>query len=120
MKLVDALLNSVSRKNFAIDGCMVGLHWTCVKTNGTGMAHTLRGREGAELEDAGNITGRDVLEIASRLRSWEPLDAGLGLAALCSLIEPAGEKANVVDYLLKTAQGKTVTCIGGSPSIRRS
>jgi uncharacterized protein (DUF4213/DUF364 family) len=115
MKLVDALLESVSGRSCAIEGCMVGLHWTCVKSRGAGMAHTLRGREGAELEDAGNITGRDVLEIAARLRSWEALDAALGLAALCSLVEPAGERTNVVDYLLSTAPGKTVTCIGRFP-----
>ncbi|HET6420201.1 MAG TPA: DUF364 domain-containing protein [Geobacteraceae bacterium] len=115
MKLVDALLESVSGKDYAIEGCLVGLHWTCVTSSGTGMAHTLRGREGAELEDAGNIAGRDVLEIASRLRSWEQLDACLGLAALCSLIEPAGDRVNVVDFLLNTAPGKTVTCIGRFP-----
>jgi uncharacterized protein (DUF4213/DUF364 family) len=94
---------------------MVGLHWISVESRFTGMAHTFRGREGAELEDAGNILGKNVLEIANRLRSWEPLDAGLGLAALCSLIEPTGENINVYDYILSAAPGKTVTCIGRFP-----
>jgi uncharacterized protein (DUF4213/DUF364 family) len=115
MKLTDALLESVSGSHSPIRRCMVGLHWICVESRFAGMAHTLRCREGAELEDAGNIEGRDVFEIAGRLRSWETLDAGLGLAALCSLIEPAGERVNVVDYILSVAPGKTVTCVGRFP-----
>ncbi len=116
MKLVDALLESVSTSaDETIRRVMVGLHWISVESKFTGMAHTFRGREGAELEDAGNILGKNVLEIADRLRSWEPLDAGLGLAALCSLIEPKGENVNVYDYILSVAPGKTVTCIGRFP-----
>jgi uncharacterized protein len=97
---------------------MAGLHWISVESRFTGMAHTFRGREGAELEDAGSIMGKPALEIASRLRSWEPLDAGLGLAALCSLIEPSGESVNVYDYILSVAPGKTVTCVGRFPFYR--
>jgi uncharacterized protein len=115
MKLVDALLESVSGNKETIRRVMVGLHWFGVESRFTGMAHVFKGREGAELEDAGNILGRDVLEIAGRLRSWEPLDAGLGLAALCSLIEPKGENLNVYDYILSVAPGKTVTCVGRFP-----
>jgi uncharacterized protein (DUF4213/DUF364 family) len=115
VKIVDALLESVTRLRVPIKRSIVGLHWTCLESRNTGMAHTLKGREGVELEDAGDITGRDVVEIAGRLRSWEPLDASLGLAALCSLIEPEGENVNVVDYILGVAPGKTVTCIGRFP-----
>jgi uncharacterized protein (DUF4213/DUF364 family) len=118
MKLVDALLESVSGSGGTIRRVMVGLHWISVESLFTGMAHTFRGREGAELEDAGNILGKDVLEIAGRMRCWEPLDAGLGQAALCSLIEPAGEQVNVYDYILGVAPGKTVTCIGRFPFFR--
>jgi uncharacterized protein (DUF4213/DUF364 family) len=79
------------------------------------MAHTFRGREGVEVEDAGNILGRDAVETAAKLRSWEPLDAGLGLAALNSLIPPEGENMNLFAYIIGAAKGKKVTCIGRFP-----
>jgi uncharacterized protein len=118
MRLVDALLDSVSGTGGTVQRVMVGLHWISVESRFTGIAHTFRGREGAELEDAGGILGKNVLEIAGRLRSWEPLDAGLGLAALCSLIEPRGENINVYDYILSMAPGRTITCIGRFPFCR--
>ncbi len=115
VKLVDALLESVAGRSEPVRRVLVGLHWISVESHFTGMAHTFRGREGAEVEDAGNIVGRDAAEIAGKLRSWEPLDAGLGLAALNSLIEPEGENFNLFGYILQAARDKRVTCIGRFP-----
>jgi uncharacterized protein len=115
MRVVDALLESVSDAEERIARVLLGLHWVCVESRHAGIAHTFRGAEGFELKDAGAILGKDVLEAASLLKSWEPLEASLGLAALCSLIEPKGETVNVNDYIRSVAPGKTVTCVGRFP-----
>ena len=119
MKLVDALLECVSGTEAEAARVLVGLHWITVQSRHTGMAHVFRGREGFELADAGTIQGKAITELAAGLKSWEPLEAGLGLAALSSLIEPQGEKVNVFDYIMSQAPGKTVTCIGRFPFYER-
>lgn len=116
MNLVDALLDSVAGRDETVGNVLVGLHWIGVESgNGCGMAHIHKGGECVALKDAGNILGRKTGEIAARLRSWVPLDACLGLAALCSLIEPEGEPVNVNEYIIANAPGKVVTCVGRFP-----
>ncbi len=115
MQLTEALLDSVSGIHGTVEGVMVGLNWTCVESSYVGMAQTLRGREDVELEGAGLILGCEARVIAARLRSFELLDASLGLAALCSLVEAKGDNMNAVNYILDQAPGKTVTCVGRFP-----
>lgn len=119
MKLVNALLESVSGTEEKAARVLIGLHWVTIQSRNTGIAHVFRGREGFELSEAGAIQGKDILEIAAGLKSWEPLEASLGLAALSSLVEPAGENVNVFDYIMSCAPGKTVTCIGRFPFYER-
>jgi uncharacterized protein (DUF4213/DUF364 family) len=115
MKLVDALLDSVSGAEENIENILMGLHWISVESRHTGVGHVFRGDQGFELKDAGAILGKNVLEVASLLKSWEPLEASLGLAALNSLMNPEGENVNVYDYIRSKSPGKTVTCIGRFP-----
>lgn len=115
MKLVDALLDSVSGAEENIENILIGLHWISVESRRTGLSHVFRGDQGFELEDAGAIRGKHILEAASLLKSWEPLEAGLGLAAFNSLMDPRGENVNVLDFLLRESSGRTVTCIGRFP-----
>jgi len=115
LKLVDALLDSVSGAEENIENILIGLHWISVESRRTGLSHVFRGDQGFELEDAGAIRGKHILEAASLLKSWEPLEAGLGLAAFNSLMDPRGENVNVLDFLLRESSGRTVTCIGRFP-----
>jgi uncharacterized protein (DUF4213/DUF364 family) len=119
MKLVEALLDSVAGQRRQAARVRIGLHWMAVESRHTGVAHVFRGRPEFELPDAGALDGKDVLELTAGLRSWEPLEAGLGLAALSSLIDAEGERLNVVDYILDRVPGKTVTCIGRFPFFGR-
>jgi len=116
VKLVEDLLESVAHLDAPVRQVCVGLRWTVVESRFAGMAHTYKTPHKAELEGAGSLAGKSALELASRLRSWEPLEASLGLAALNSLIEPTGSAINVFEHILRLAQGKTVTVIGRFPS----
>ena len=116
MKLVDDLLESISHLDGPVKRVCVGLHWTMVESRCTGMAHTYKTGRKVELESSGDLEGKSVLELASRLRSWEPLEAALAVAAINSVIEPRGQTGNVFDYILRRSEDKTVTIIGRFPS----
>jgi len=115
MKLIDDLLESVHSFDCKVESVRIGLHWTAVQSRYVGMAHTYKTGRKVEIEGSGNLTGGGALHLAERLRSWEPLEASLGLAALNSLIEPRGEPGNVNEYILKNAPDKTVTVVGRFP-----
>jgi len=116
LKLVDDLLASLKGLDHPVSRAWVGLHWTAVQSRSAGMAHTYKSNRKVELADAGDLTSKSALEMASRLHAWEPLEAALGLAALNSLIEPVGSEGNVFDRILALADGKTVTVVGRFPS----
>ena len=115
MRLIEDLLQSVSGVDCETKGICVGLHWTAVESRFVGMAHTYKTHEKVEIEDSGDLVGRGALDLAARLRSDEPLEASLGLSALNSLIEPAGQAENAFEIIQRKAPGKTVTVIGRFP-----
>ena len=116
MKLIDDLLESVAGLDYPVKRVCVGLHWTVVVSRYAGMAHTYKTQNKVELASSGELVGDSAVALAQRLRSWEPLEASLGLAALNSLIEPVGKPGNVLDHILRLAAGRTVTVIGRFPS----
>jgi len=116
VRLLEDLLDSVDNLDCPVKRVCVGLHWTVVESRNVGMAHTYKTGKKVELESSGDLVGKSALELAERLRSWEPLEASLGVAALNSLIEPAGSPGNVFANILAMARGKTVTVIGRFPS----
>lgn len=116
MRLFDDLLESVTRFDCPVKRVCVGLHWTVVESRWAGMAHTYKTGNKVELELSGHLVGRSALELAQRIRSWEPLEASLGIAALNSLIEPVGSPGNAFEHLLGSAAGKTITVIGRFPA----
>ena len=119
MKLYEDLLESVSAADGEARGVSVGLHWTAVESRFVGMAHTYKTHEKVELEGAGELAGRSIQELAGRIRSGEPLEASLGLAAINSLIEPSGSPANAFEIILEKAPGRAVTVIGRFPFNRQ-
>lgn len=119
MRLSDDLLESIAHLDHPVKRVCVGLHWTVVQGRYTGMAHTYKTGNKVELESSGNLAGSSALELAARLRSWEPLEASLGLAAVNSLIRPDGSPGNVFQRICELAAGKTVTVIGRFPANER-
>lgn len=115
MRLTEDLLASLPPGDDAAAGVRVGLHWTAVQSRFTGMAHTYKTSRKVELSGAGELEGRPARELAARLRSWEPLEASLGLAAANALLEPRGERASVNEEILRRAEGARVTVIGRFP-----
>ncbi|UCG61601.1 MAG: hypothetical protein JSV52_15025, partial [Candidatus Zixiibacteriota bacterium] len=115
MKLIEDLLNSVRELDYPVKRVCVGLHWTVVESRYTGMAHTYKTGSKVEIESSGDLIGISASELARRMRSWEPLEASLGVAALNSLIKPEGRRGNVLTEVVDMLPGKTVTVVGRFP-----
>lgn len=119
MKLIEDLLQSVADLDCEVRRVCIGLHWTVVESRYVGIAHTFKTGRKVEVTGSGSLTGGGALKLATRLRSWEPLEASLGLAALNSLIEPTGSPGNAFEQIEQRAKGRTVTVIGRFPSNER-
>ncbi len=115
MKLNDDLLESVRAFDCPVKRVCIGLHWIVVESRYTGMAHTFKTGYCGEVESSGNLIGGGAFEMATRLTRWETLEAGLGLAALNSLIKPSGRPGNIFTDIFEMVGGKTVTVIGRFP-----
>ncbi len=115
MKLIEDLLNSVREFDCPVKRVCVGLHWTVVESRYTGMAHTYKTAGKVEIESSGELIGRSAIDLARRIRSREPLEATLGVAALNSLIRCEGRRGNVLADVLETVPGKTITVVGRFP-----
>lgn len=115
MKLIDDLLESVREFDCPVKRVCIGLHWIVVESRYAGIAHTFKTGHCGEVESSGDLIGGSALEMAKRLKRWEPLEAGLGLAALNSLIKPSGRPGNIFEDIFGMVKGKAVTVIGRFP-----
>lgn len=112
--------------------CMVGLHWTLVRSEtGTGAAMTVKG--GKAGKEFGELVGMPLKELAASIKSWNMIEASIGQAAMNSffnipnnvmaitgtpLIKTENpEEANGFAQFLPDIQGKKVAVIGHFPNI---
>jgi uncharacterized protein (DUF4213/DUF364 family) len=51
------------------------------------------------------------------LKSWNMIEAGIGLAAVNSMIAPRGKELNVTDFLLENGVGKKIAMVGHFPMV---
>jgi uncharacterized protein (DUF4213/DUF364 family) len=102
----------------------VGPFWTAVLSRGCGLASTVRPDEhehGAVfVREAGDLAGRSGLELSQMAHSDSTLEAGIGLAAINSLLEVdealCGE-LNAGDMLIERGRGKKVALVGHFPFV---
>jgi uncharacterized protein (DUF4213/DUF364 family) len=79
-ELIDAVPSDIRVKDF-----MIGLHWTVVRSEqGIGVAKTVRG--GTADSELGDIKEMSLKQLAFAVKSWNMLDASLGLAAINSIL----------------------------------
>ena len=115
MPLIDDLLESVCEYDCPVKRVCIGLHWTVVQSRFTGMALTFKTGEHHEHESAGDLIGQSAFELAQRLKSDNPLEASLGLAALNSLLEATGRRGGSFEGIFKIAGGANITIVGRFP-----
>ena len=128
MSLLDELLGTLS--DAPLEAVWVGARWTAVAVARRGrlrcgLASTLR-EEGPHGESpvrwAGHLLEHSALELAVLIRSEQPLEASIGLAAVNALLEVDESRCreeNAVSLLEREGRGKRVALVGHFPFIPR-
>jgi uncharacterized protein (DUF4213/DUF364 family) len=124
--ILDDLLASLPEDHTPVRSVMIGAHWTAVCSRHCGLATTIPGNKPHDhttvVHDAGRLHLRSARELALYARSGNPLEAGIGLAAINSLLdvdETNAVEINASDVLMKRGAGKNVALVGHFPFIPR-
>lgn len=113
MKLIDELISDLP--DIQIRDVHVGYTWIGVLSRNCGVAKNFGAPHNSMVRDIGRLTEKTAPELAEYLKSWNMIEAGLGLAAVNSLISSRGKKLNVNDFLLENGIGKKIAMIGHFP-----
>ncbi|MFZ5818680.1 MAG: Rossmann-like domain-containing protein [Chloroflexota bacterium] len=122
MSLLRDLISSV-REDASVRSILVGVHWVVVCSRSCGMAAAIRADHphGApDVRDAGNLLSRSARELAELAFSASPLEAGIGVAALNSLLamdESQAVEINAAQVLAERGKDRNVALIGSFPFI---
>ncbi|MEN6475834.1 MAG: DUF364 domain-containing protein, partial [Syntrophaceae bacterium] len=126
--LYEHLIAGIPEQSVVTD-CLVGLRWTLVRSGGVGMA--LTPPEGERRSAwSGSFAGRPTREVAALVKSWNPLEAAVGVAALNSYYnapavftrtweaglddQPSG---NAFEHYRERLKNKKVAVIGHFPGL---
>jgi len=123
MKILDDLIGSLAADAPARE-VRVGRFWTGVLSRECGLASTSGPGEHEHgsrfVRDAGSLAGRSALELARLAESDSPLEAGIGMAAINSLLEVDEARCvelNAGDLLIERGRGKKVALFGHFPFV---
>jgi uncharacterized protein (DUF4213/DUF364 family) len=123
VKILDDLIGSLAADAPARE-VRIGRFWTAVWSRECGLASTTGPGEHAHgarfVQDAGSLAGRSALELASLAHSDSSLEAGVGLAAINSLLEVDESRCvelNAGDLLIERGRDRTVALIGHFPFV---
>ena len=136
-EIYDELIAAVP-PDLQVSECLIGLHWTLIRSQGTGMALTpfersrSFGPKGASVV-AGigeRIAGMPVCKLAEYVKSWNPFEATLGLAAINSAFNSAEQverlsghplssqsQVSAFVYYADMVRAKRVAVIGHFPDL---
>ncbi len=123
MKILEDLIGSL-RGDAPAREVRVGRFWTAVLSRGCGLASTV-GPEVHEhgavyVGEAGRLAGRSALELTGLAQSESTLEAGIGLAAINSLLdvdETHCVELNAAELLIERGRGKKVVLVGHFPFV---
>ncbi len=120
MKLINELIESVNGKSSAVRDVQVGVSWTGVhgKYGGVSKTYGIPVVHGNYTRDMGDLTSKTTLELAEYVKSWNLVEASIGVAALNSMMKPRGKKdINAQDLIIEESHNKKVTMVGKFPKI---
>jgi uncharacterized protein (DUF4213/DUF364 family) len=126
--IYDRLIDSVP-DDILVEDCLIGLHWILVRSIGIGLAMTPRDGD-RTVSLTGNIRGMKVRALAALARSWNFLEASIGIAAINSVLNAretvlacwgpsvmSQPNENVFVLLRSKLAGKKVAVIGHFPDL---
>ncbi len=123
MKILDDLIGSLAVDAPASE-VRIGRFWTAVWSRECGLASTTGPGEHAHgsrfVQEAGSMAGRSALELARLAHSESSLEAGVGLAAINSLLEVDESRCvelNAGDLLIERGRDREVALVGHFPFV---
>jgi uncharacterized protein len=123
MQVIAELLDGVTADHEVTELC-VGAFFTAVVSRGCGLASTMRGQccdhEGPSVRNAGSLLPQGARALARLALSGSEMEAGIGMAALNSLLEVDESRladVNAADLLFQRATGRRVALIGDFPFV---
>jgi uncharacterized protein (DUF4213/DUF364 family) len=120
MKLLDDLIDAVRGNDAPAKDVRVGITWTGVWGKHCGLSRTYSNPSMAHsgVKDIERLTKKTTLELAEYAKSWNLIEAGIGVAAINSMIKPMGKPGiNAIDLIAKEAKGKKVVVVGKFPML---
>jgi len=136
-KIYDELIAAVP-EGLRVTDCLIGLHWTLIRSEAIGMALTpfgaarMYGPQGASVISGigKRIQGMPLRDLARFVKSWNPYEAGLGMAAINSAHNspekvakmfgrPLSEQGQVSAFVYYSdlVRGKKVAVVGRFPDL---
>jgi len=121
MGVTELLIDQLPVNAIAVREVVVGVRWTAVTSRGCGLAATLLSLTDTmphTLVNAGRLHQQSVQELAQGMISENPLEASIGLAAMCSALPPPISgvlEINAFDLLAHLGAGKKVVMVGHFP-----
>jgi len=123
VKILDDLISGITADAPARE-VWIGRFCAAVWSRSCGLASTTGPGEHAHganfVRDAGSLAGRSALELARLAHSDSTLEAGIGLAAINSLLEVDEARCvelNAGDLLIERGRGKRVAMVGHFPFV---
>jgi uncharacterized protein (DUF4213/DUF364 family) len=126
MKVLDALLESLTHRETPVRRVCTGAFWTLVTTRFSALSATYRdldlqhSDDPQVVPDAGRLTEKTAGELAEFARLEETVAASIGVAAINSLIEADESRCteqSAFDILAEKGAGRRVAVIGHFPFI---
>jgi len=113
-------MEAASENNSSVKDVRVGVSWTGVhgKYGGVSKTYGIPVVHGNYTRDLGNLTNKNTMELAEYVKSWNLVEASVGVAALNSMMKPRGKKdVNAQDFIIEESQNKKVIMVGKFPKI---
>jgi len=120
MKLLNDLISASQEGDAKAENVRVGVSWTGVQGRYGGVCKTygIPVTHGNYTQDLGKLGEKNTLELAEYARSWNLIEASIGVAALNSMINVKGkEGVNALDLVMEMAENKKITMVGKFPRI---
>ncbi len=123
MKILDDVIATLN-EDAPVREVRVSPFWTAVLSRGCGLASTVgpgNHEHGAIfVQEAGSLVGRSALELTKLAHSQSTLEAGIGLAAINSLLDVDEGRCvdlNAGELLCERGRGKKVALVGHFPFV---
>lgn len=118
IKIIDDLIDDLNGKDHEIIDIHVGYSWISVLSRNCGISKNFGSLHHYRIKDIGRLKEKTAIDLAVYAKSWNMIEAGIGIAAINSLIDVKGTKGiNLLDLLIKKGSGKKIAMIGHFPRI---